>query len=403
MAVAVLVWAADALVRLPAQPVLTLVFYAWFCLRFVGTAGGLLREVGGNWVQFLFPIVCLASTAWSVSPQVSLGASVQIAFTVLVGLSLGAVFRPHALARLVAIALGLTMIASLANIGGALGVWQSYEGGFLGVYTNKNGLGQRGVLLMVACTYLLIADPSLAVRRAALAMLVLTAGLVAASLSATSIVVGMIACPMLCAAMLWQGTPRLRAPILVLALTGAACTLVALWFLAVDPWAALLDLFGKSHTLTGRTVLWEQAIDRIQAAPLLGTGAMAYWQAPVFAHETFVLQGRYGATVSAFHNFVLEILVMCGPLGLAAMAALIATALTRAAAVPGPERHWVLGAVMVLVFLALFGSSLFRQHEISLLLIAALAASCRHCVAKPGWRAPQVVPADARTPRPAPA
>ena len=75
---------------------------------------------------------------------------------------------------------------------------------------------------------------------------------------------------------------------------------------------------------------------------------------------------------------MLEILAGTGPLGLAAMALLLIHALVAVfTAPPTPERTWAMVVLAALVLLSLLGSSLYRPHELTLLLVVALAAGAQ--------------------------
>ncbi|MEM8872559.1 MAG: O-antigen ligase family protein, partial [Pseudomonadota bacterium] len=178
-----------------------------------------------------------------------------------------------------------------------------------------------------------------------------------------------------------------------------ASGLVAVWSLDIALIEDGLAALGKTSTLTGRTLLWEIAMNRAQDRPLLGVGYMAYWSAPEFAQDVSIINGLYGATVEAFHNVFLETLVMLGPFGVVSMAALIGFSMRAIWRAPkGSLRTWALALFAVLIFSAMLGSSLYRPHELTLLMVVALAAAC----AAASEAALPVARSSETTPRPMP-
>lgn len=398
MAVLAIAWTAEALVRLPGGPVFTALIYGFYGLRFLGRTGLMLDLARRHWPMLAFPFLALISTAWSLVPHLSAVAGLQAVFTVLLGLYLGRVFGLVGLAGLLALALGASMMVSALNLFDLWSPAYSWEGGFMGVYTNKNGLGQRGVMFVLTALLFL----ATARRPVVWSMITLAAlGLLALTLSVTAylVITAILAAYALRALVL--GGPGVRVLTVILAGTSLAAAAVVVWVLDLTPVAAFLDAFGKSATLTGRTQLWQIAWDVARDYPLLGTGYMAYWAAPEYAQEARAIAGLYGATVASFHNFILEALVMLGPLGVAAMALFLGHLAFNLGRLPsGPLAFWAGTMALTLVALALLGSALYRPHEISLLLCAALAAAA----ARPsgGLPDPQDVPASEATRRPEP-
>lgn len=375
MGCVVLVWTAEALVRFGIGFEITTVVYAYFGLRFIMTLRKFVPVIMQTWPVLLYPGFCFLSVYWSVSPVHSAVSAVQIGFTILFSLFLGLQFSLRQLAFMIFLALGATMIASLTNFGGQWGNAYSWEGGYLGIYTNKNALGQRGTLLLLTCVYLLVSGRG---KIAALLVALVTIYLLSISKSATSVLISGVCCAGLIMSLLTQKSRGVAPWIMLATVTGMALVIAFITGLGISPFDEVLEAFGKNTTLTGRTVLWEHGLHKIAETPVLGKGAMAYWVAPEFAQEVGVLRDIYGTTVSAFHNFVIEILVMLGPLGLIAMGALLFSSFRAIWTMQNsPEKQWALWVFATLIILSLLGSSLFRQHEIILVLLVALGVSPR--------------------------
>mgnify|MGYP000035345310 CR=1 FL=1 len=367
-----ILWAGEATVRLPAGPAITAAVYGYFVLRFASDRG-FPRAVLMAWPVLAFPMLCLASALWSPVPEVTLVGAIQLVFTVLLAIFLGQRFGLAGLAGLLLTALGLSVAASLVNLAALFPPVWSWEGGFLGIYTNKNALGQRCVMLALTVSLFALADR----RRRALWLLALggTLGVLWLTLSVTSIVLGAAAVGAFWLWMHGAGSAQGRTRLAVLGIAGGLAGLVPVALMGVDPLAELFGAFGKDATLTGRTVLWQVALERAADHPLRGLGYLAYWAAPEYAQETRLLTAAYGSGVSAFHNAGLEVFVALGPLGPVTLAGLLGWSglhLVRAPA--GPVRAWALILFAVLILAALLGSSLYRPHEITLLTVVALGA-----------------------------
>lgn len=375
LAGAAMLWMAEALVRLPHQWLLTSLVYAAFSLRFLFRLPDLVALLAARPALLPFPALCLLSVLWSEVPTHTFVAAIQLCFTLLAGLHIGQVFGLRGLAWLIAGSIGATLLLSVLNLAALFPPAWSWEHGFLGIYTNKNALGQRAMLLALTLVFL-AATTRGSYRALVLAMLALAVAMLALSLSVTAILFTAAAAGTLALRVASRGRPYLTAALGVTAATVVALTATLTVLLSLDPLTLLVEAFGKTGTLTGRTDLWRVALDEIAARPLLGHAYMGYWEAPSLAQKTRMLADSYGATVASFHDFALEILVMLGPLGLAAMALFLAEPLRRLRALPpGLIRMWALTTLAALIGLSLLGSSLYRPHEITLLLVAALAAA----------------------------
>lgn len=395
-AVFVVIWVSEAFARLGLNTFFTVMVYAYFVPRFYFAARWLFPAVLRIWPMLLYPALCMVSVAWSLVPQISFVAAIQLWFTLCLGVFLGHRFRLSGLAALIVTGLGLTILLSLVNLTNLWPPAFGPDGGFQGIYTNKNALGQRCALVILTGALFFVSQRAAAVRWAWCGWLVCVAAVLTLTQSITAIVLCVLAVG-------GFGLATLRGP----AFTGltiilcclVASGLVAVWSLDIALIEDGLAALGKTSTLTGRTLLWEIAMNRAQDRPLLGVGYMAYWSAPEFAQDVSIINGLYGATVEAFHNVFLETLVMLGPFGVVSMAALIGFSMRAIWRAPkGSLRTWALALFAVLIFSAMLGSSLYRPHELTLLMVVALAAAC----AAASEAALPVARSSETTPRPMP-
>jgi exopolysaccharide production protein ExoQ len=106
---------------------------------------------------------------------------------------------------------------------------------------------------------------------------------------------------------------------------GIGAVVGALQFGAMD---AILGVFGKDSTLTGRTYLWQQGIAIAQQSPYFGIGYQGFW-VPGFADaerlwDDFAITGKSGFH---FHNTYIETTVETGITGVLLLISILLTTL----------------------------------------------------------------------------
>ena len=373
--------ASDAFSYLGVHSLLWLAAYGYVLLRLLALFRPFIGFLRDNAVYLSYPVLCTVSVLWSDVPRatavfaIQLLASVLIALFIAMRLPIEAVFRQLLRVYLVA------MAASLATLAGVFVHPWDHRGNFTGVFLSKNAFGHRAVLFAIGCVMaaLLLPGAGPARRGLYLVALAVTAGMVAASGSATAIVLttsfGLAA-----AALHFLCTRRLGAALVavpvVLAFVLASLTVVVL---RIDPVAEIFDLLGRDATMTGRTILWRHGWDHYLSRPLLGFGAAGYWQNPAYASEIAALQSAYGEGVGAFHNIALELLVMLGPAGLLAHGLCGGVTLARAVVLLRRTRDamavWVIVTTLALYGMALIGAQLYNPHAIPLILVVCLGGA----------------------------
>lgn len=343
---------------------------------------GLLARPGALSLALLFPAVALCSTLWSVDPGATLRHSTQLAFTAVVGASLGCALRPRTLVVAMSAAFALLVTASVANY------WlqvvppfqqRDYLQGseyFTGIFAHKNTFGSVLCLCALCITYLSLSYRPIWPYAVALLALV---PVFLFTRSTTSIVLfGFILCMPLVQAFL--RIRRSRAPLFFSALCLLIATAIALELLSVSPIDIGLELAGKGRDLSGRDFLWSVALEQIPRAPWLGVGYQVYWDSPLFATEVNLVRGTLESSIGHFHNVWLEALVGTGILGLVAIAAVPLVLATRfLVRLLGREASTLdlFGFFLVIQFLvrANVEASLYYQHQIESLSLAALLFS----------------------------
>ncbi|MFQ6547500.1 O-antigen ligase family protein [Aestuariibius sp. 2305UL40-4] len=299
-----------------------LVFYGLWLGPLMLAPRVLLVHPAGVLALLTVPAIFVASTAWSDAAGTTLRAGIQYGVTFTCGMIA---------ARIVSganLMLGGTVGSLMVLIYSAMMGGYSYDYidgtyAFNGAFSSKNQMGYYASLAILFSSSLFWAfrsPPRL--LPLALATLVLGLVLLVMSDSATSLLSGFAAISAVLAMRLVLGlAPGLRfAAVLFIVSAAMVAGLAAWWGGAFD---ALFAAFGSDSTLTGRTYLWNRALEFGRESPLLGTGYNAFWvrgrpEAEAL-WETFYITARTGFH---FHNLLIEAYVALGALGLVVTGAL---------------------------------------------------------------------------------
>ncbi|MCR9127555.1 MAG: O-antigen ligase family protein [Rhodobacteraceae bacterium] len=362
-----------------------LLCYGLLILRIVLGFQDIAATVLRNRVLFFYLGVCCASVLWSLAPSATLVSSVQLAISLLFGVFLGARYSLRALVVLIFwSAFVLVVLSVLHAATGAFPIDRVDRGGrLIGVFGHKSYLARQTLLCtLTALAILMTRGPAFgrATRLSAGLGIALSLALIGLSQSMTNLLV----LPLMVGLLGYFCRYHLPATINLMAI--AACVLlvalvpVGFALAGIDPLDALFEVTGKDRTLTGRTLIWDIALDQIADHPLIGVGFAAFWEAPQFASDRYRILVA-GATSPSLHNFVLEILVATGGLGLIAMGLHIFTCARRCFGLWRATRSVASACCLVIVvmftLLALNTPGLYGQHEGLLILITAFAISAR--------------------------
>lgn len=373
--------ASDAFNFLGLHSLLWLSAYGYALLRIVVLLDDVSRTAWRNRVLLLYPLLCLVSVLWSDLVVETAVFSVQLTFSMLIAVFIGMRFDLRQIFTAAAAVLLIAVFASLLNLGSAITPAYDHRGNFEGIFLSKNALGHRLVMFFIIGTFALVLIPRVPawMRLLCLAGLAASGAMIAISGSATAML--MAASAVLLGMTLWFVLSLRGGWALVLAVTSVPAALMIYAVIGFDfkPVSGTLELLGRSPTLTGRTVLWAFAAENFPDRPFLGYGASGFWGHPAKQYEIAILQQFYGEGVHSFHNLWAELLIMLGPLGLLAHTLIIGTAMRRCfvAARDGKDIYaaWALTTIITMYIMALFGSQLYQQHAIPLMLIVAIAVS----------------------------
>lgn len=377
----VLLISADAFTYLNIHNYLWLLAYGYFFMRVALSFRAFLAFVSRNVAYLVYPALCAVSVLWSDLVVNTATFSLQLIVTVLIALFIGMRLSVGEIFRMQAVVLLLLLLASFATLHGMFTEAFDEVGHFKGVFQSKNAFGHRSVMFVVAAVFVVVLlrrQPLLLKAGCALGLLA-TAFMVAMSGSATAVVLTIAmggAGPLL-----YLGLTR-RAGLPLLLGAGACVVGLAIMvavILQVNFIEALFGALGKDTTMTGRTVLWDFGWAVYKTRPILGFGAAGFWDNPLYFGEIAMVQRVYGEGVVAFHNLIVELLVMLGPLGVASHFLMVAVTLHRALLMVRRSRDamavWAITMTLALFGMALLGPQLFNPHAIPLIVLISVGAA----------------------------
>lgn len=360
-----------------------MLLYAMLFARIATTPTLFLNLFARNGAFFLFAFVCGLSTIWSLLPSRTLGASLQLTVTIALGLYAGRRFDARVLCLLLFAVSALMGLMSVLNLyTGVFGTVYAGGGGLLGVFNQKNILGKACLIgLLSGTTVLLMRGIPLAIKAATLLFMGVLALALLRSQSVTSILLTPVFAGLI-VVLCYRSLPRSVTLFAVMAgVVFVSLAPLASVIAGFDPVTEILGSFNKNTTLTGRTELWAIARSVAEDYPLLGVGYSAFWDAPRFASLAYLAQSIGGESIRAFHNFVLEIWVATGVLGVFAIGVFTWTALSRTLRTwlltRLPEDAFAVSLVLSTVTVALLEPDYYRQHTSSIFLVVMVAAGAQ--------------------------
>jgi O-antigen ligase len=224
---------------------------------------------------WLLPVTALMSFMWSDFPSWSLPKGITTMQTTYFGLYMASRFNLKQQLQMLAWALGIVAVVSLLfnlALPGAAIEAGANAGAWRGPFTQKNILAR--VVVLAAIVFLLLALDSRKHRYwlwggfGLSVFLILMTGSKTALLLFLSVV---ILLP-LYKALRWKDT-KVIPLVIILVLVGAS---IAVFI--TGNWENILLGLGRDTTLSGRTTLWELALEKIAERPWLGYGYQGFWQ-----------------------------------------------------------------------------------------------------------------------------
>jgi O-antigen ligase len=224
---------------------------------------------------WLLPVTALMSFLWSDFSSWSLPKGITTIQTTYFGLYMASRFNLKQQLQMLAWALGIVAVVSLLfnlALPGAAIEAGANAGAWRGPFTQKNIFAR--LMVLAAIVFLLLALDSRKHRNwlwggfGLSVFLILMTGSKTALLLFLSVV---ILLP-LYKALRWKDTKVIPLIIILVLVAGSMAVFV------MGNWENILLGLGRDTTLSGRTTLWELAIEKIAERPWLGYGYQGFWQ-----------------------------------------------------------------------------------------------------------------------------
>lgn len=305
------------------------------------------------WPILLVPMFALASTAWSVVPDVSMRFSIQLIMTALIGITIAKAVTARRFVALLFLAMALMCIVSLAT-----GISGPGPKGpvLIGLTGSKNEMAYAAQMLTtVSFAVLIDRGQAMTLRLGAMGGLVLGAGLLAFGQAAGAVLTTASSLVVLVAVATLH-LFKLQGRLVILAVCGILLTPVAIAHEQITTAVEriVFDVFDKDASLSGRTYLWDRADDLIREKPVLGRG----WRATM-AGGTVEGQGilRWAGVTDGrgfhFHNTYRDVAVDLGFVGVGLFAGTLLlglfSLLRNVVFHPTPPYGFFLAALLVII------------------------------------------------------
>lgn len=257
--------------------------------------------------------LCFCSALWSVNPLISLSRSVSLVGTLFFALFLATAFKPLDLIRLLALsAAGMALASIVVSLAlpdiGLQDTGRQNIGNWRGIFEHKNIAAYvllGGVLNFI---YLLRCDPRH--RTLYWAGLTPVVFMLLQTESRTAFLMGAIT---LLLYVLSFTLSRMTSKGLVL-IFGLALMIAPLVYLGLANFDDFLIMIGRDPTFTGRTKIWDIAIEYGMNTPFLGHGYQAAWRDPNGLPS--LIETALNFNPSHSHNGYIDLFIGIGSLGL---------------------------------------------------------------------------------------
>lgn len=348
-------------------PESTLLRFLW--LPFYALIGlGLMLAARDAWRAILrapwlvaLALLAIASTVWSIDPELSFRRGIAVLATTLMGVYLAARFDWLTVLRLLAAVWLVLMLASLISGLAAPGfavMSEIHPGAWMGGWSEKNALGGHAARASFLFVFLAWRDP--AHRRAWITGLLVALALVFLSRSATALLGAILGLGIIGAAWWMLKGPRFSL-ILLWASAIAAGAAILVYMLAPG---LLLGLIGKDETLTGRTDIWVELAAAIEQKPALGYGYLAFWG--LDSEPRYWLEKAVAWNAPSGHNGWLDLAISLGLVGVAIFAIDVALTLWRSVSLSlrSPAGVFAIGFLAQFMLFAMSESIILAQNSI---------------------------------------
>ena len=317
-----------------------------------------------------FVVWGILTTAWSEDPMLSLRRTVALACTVALGFFLGMRFELKELLRIVAWALAIVVLASIAAgvLFPSFAIQYDLGGAWRGVFVQKNTMARVIGLAVMVFSYLLL--ESRRNRLLYLILVFLSVALIGLSRAMTAVIVSFLTVSqLLCLKLRLRPAQSIALSAFVL-LLGLGATLFAMGH--TDD---IFAFMGRDASLTGRTDLWRESIAAVLQRPLLGAGWDVFWMGP----EADAIRDLVHWQTPHSHNAFLDLALNTGLVGLMIFLASLFDCLRRALRYSRerdrPFNFWPLLFYSYIFFYMFTETTTVDRHSLFNVLYCALSVS----------------------------
>jgi O-antigen ligase len=303
---------------------LWIVFYALFLPLLLANLANIGRVALRTPILTLLAIAALASTLWSILPEVSFRRAIGVLYWLAFAYVIAARFSWRLLIKLIALAyLGMAVCSYVMIVGFPdIGIHSlDHPGAWRGVWTHKNQTGGHMAIAFLASLGAAWLYPKQ--RRLFVFAALLALSLIVMSRSATALVSSLLVLGF------FGFIALIRTGAVIAIVTMAAAAVVALviggvLLLAPD---MLFSAIGRDMTFTGRTDIWRFVVTSIEQSLWLGYGYGAFWEDPT--GPVWWVRAGVGWLAPNAHNGWLELTLGLGLIGLFAFALVFGLACGR--------------------------------------------------------------------------
>ena len=309
----------------PFARIFAMMVILWLAFLFVKMPVLFLRALQHATLPLIFVLWTMVTAFWSGDPAASLNRSFRLLSVMIFAAYLMERFDKRELLRLVlyagliAIFSSIVAVVALPQYGRVTLI--GYEGAWRGATIHKNFLGYI-MSTIFAFSYAGL-KARLVDRQLGLVILFLSFCLVVMSRSTTSLILAFSMAVLIEYFTIILRLPTRKAKFGGLMMGMFALSGIYLAYLNAD---VVLTLLGKDPTFTGRTDVWDVAIDLIMQKPILGWGA-GFWSIDTIDRE-YAYRALMWAAPHA-HNNILDVWLQLGIPGLVIYATLVISVLAR--------------------------------------------------------------------------
>jgi exopolysaccharide production protein ExoQ len=345
---------------------------ALFALNPVASGRNLLRFS----LLMVLPLLALASSFWSDSPERTVRAGLQIVATMAAAIIICTTLPRDRLVTILFVGMFAVALLALPTIPGAALNGQP----LLGPFASKNIMAYTALTLFgLAFTILVDGKRSAKLRLIGLAAFIYALVVVGLAQSAGAyalLAMTAIIFPLFLIFSRFNFAMRVALVILAVVIMGAAASFLP--EIEAAGGALREGVLNKDATLTGRTYLWDFAFRMSAERPWLGHGYYAFWRiGNIDAEGLWRYAGIRSRTGFNFHNSFVEMLVDMGRIGVAVLvltcAGIVGSAFLRQVREPTVAMTFLLSMTVVQLVRSYAETTLFGPFSLETLLLIATA------------------------------